>query len=47
MKELEEAIRPQLRDSEETRMIFTDILKILDENLGGFGGGAMLLLFGD
>lgn len=47
MKELEEAIQPQLSSDESTRIIFKDILKILDENLGGFNAGAMLLLFGN
>jgi predicted nucleic acid-binding Zn-ribbon protein len=47
MKELEKAIGPQLESDETTRVIFSDILKILDESLGGFNAGAMLLLFGN
>jgi len=47
MKELEKAILPQLKSNEETKIIFSDILKILDENLGGFGIGSMLLLFSE
>ena len=47
IKGLEEAIKPQLESDENTREVFKDILKILDENLGGFSGSEMLLLFGN
>ena len=47
MKELEKAIYPQLKSDEETKIIFNDILQILDENLGGFKSSSMLLLFSE
>ena len=47
MKELQEAIKPQLKSDEATQLIFSEILKILDENLGGFDGSTMLLLFSE
>ncbi|MCW8962116.1 MAG: hypothetical protein OQK29_11170 [Ignavibacteriaceae bacterium] len=47
MKELEKAIDPLLKSNEETKTIFTDILQILDENLGGFKSSSMLLLFSE
>lgn len=47
MKELEEAIYPQLESDEETKIIFTDILQILDENLEGFKSSSLLLLFSE
>ncbi len=45
MKELKYAIKQQLRTNEQTAEIFNDIMKILDENLGGFGSSSLLLLF--
>ena len=45
MKELGRAIRPQLYEDEETKILFTEILDILDESLGGFSSTRNLLLF--
>ena len=45
MKELRQAIYPQLQSDENTKVIFNDILKILDENLGGFSTAAKMLFF--
>lgn len=45
MKELEDLIYHQLMSNEQTKIVFEDILKILDENLGGFSSSSMLLLF--
>lgn len=45
MKDLQYAIKPSLKSDEKTKILFSEIMKILDENLGGFGGSSMLLLF--